>query len=138
MRLARYSNSFGRKALSPGLQCTRDRWQREAGRSQSTHADGAARRVRSGDRDNLEVQAARKHCPALMGADFPRDLNAGGATAQLNHRCTVVRSCVPGAIIGAGQPPVIGLHHQKSDKRFALADDRVELFRPRVDRLVGG
>lgn len=97
-----------------------------------------ARRVRSGDRDNLEAQAARKHWPALMGADFPRDLNAGGATAQLNHRCTVVRSCVPGAIIGAGQPPAIGLHHQKSDKRFALADDRVELFRPRVDRLVGG
>ncbi|WP_156452208.1 hypothetical protein [Novosphingobium sp. CCH12-A3] len=70
------------------------------------------RRVRSGDRDNLEAQAARKHWPALMGADFPRDLNAGGATAQLNHRCTVVRSCVPGAIIGAGLPPAIGLHHQ--------------------------
>src|SRR3546814_10239979 len=32
-----------------------------------------ARRVKSGDPDNLEAQAARRYWPLLMGADFRRD-----------------------------------------------------------------
>ncbi|MGE8136023.1 CRISPR-associated endonuclease Cas1 [Novosphingobium subterraneum] len=95
-----------------------------------------ARRVRSGDPDNLEAQAARERWSALVSADIPRDLNAGGTTAQLNRRYTVVRSCVSKAIITAGLHPAIGLQHQNRLNGFALADDRVELFRPQVGRLV--
>src|SRR3546814_10580884 len=32
-----------------------------------------ARRVKSGDPDNLEAQAARRYWPLLLGADFRRD-----------------------------------------------------------------
>src|SRR3546814_5147081 len=44
-----------------------------------------ARRVRSGDPDNVEAQAARKYWPALMGSEFRRDQNAGGSNALLNY-----------------------------------------------------
>lgn len=95
-----------------------------------------ARRVRSGDPDNLEAQAARKYWPALMGKAFRRDQNADGANALLNYGYTVMRSCVARSIIGAGLHPAIGLHHCNRLNGFALADDLMEPFRPLVDGLV--
>lgn len=95
-----------------------------------------ARRVRSGDPDNLEAQAARKYWPALMGTTFRRDQNADGANALLNYGYTVMRSCVARSIVGAGLHPAIGLHHHNRLNGFALADDLVEPFRPLVDGLV--
>src|SRR3546814_5849917 len=59
-----------------------------------------ARRVRSGDPDNVEAQAARKYWPALMGSEFRREQNAGGSNALLNYGYTVMRSCVARSIIG--------------------------------------
>lgn len=48
-----------------------------------------AKRVKSGDPDNLEAQAARRYWPLLMGADFRRDRDAAGAT-----RCsTTITPC---------------------------------------------
>src|SRR3546814_14009254 len=67
-----------------------------------------ARRVRSGDPDNVEAQAARKYWPALMGSEFRRDQNAGGSNALLNYGYTVMRSCVARSIIGAGLHPGSG------------------------------
>lgn len=95
-----------------------------------------ARRVRSGDSDNLEAQAARRYWPALMGPDFRRDQDADGANALLNYGYTVMRSCVARSIIAAGLHPTIGLHHHNRLNGFALADDLVEPFRPLVDNLV--
>ena len=106
------------------------------GRSESNALAMMARRVRSGDPDNLEAQAARKYWPALMGADFRRDQNADGTNALLNYGYTIIRSCVARAIIGAGLHPTIGLHHHNRLNGFALADDLVEPFRPLVDALV--
>lgn len=97
-----------------------------------------ARRVRSGDPDNLEAQAARKYWPALMGGDFRRDQGAEGANALLNYGYTVLRSCVARSIIAAGLHPAIGLHHHNRLNGFALADDLVEPFRPLVDAVVRG
>ena len=94
------------------------------------------RRVRSGDPDNLEAQAARKYWPALMGAEFRRDQNADGANSLLNYGYTIMRSCVARSIVGAGLHPAIGLHHRNRLNGFALADDLVEPFRPLVDGLV--
>src|SRR3546814_12186906 len=51
-----------------------------------------ARRVRSGDPDKVEAQAARKYWPALMGSEFGRDQNAGGSNALLKYGYTVMRS----------------------------------------------
>lgn len=95
-----------------------------------------AKRVRSGDPDNLEAQAARRYWPVLMGADFRRDRDADGANALLNYGYAVMRATVARAVIGAGLHPSIGLHHKSGVNSFALADDLVEPFRPLVDAVV--
>lgn len=97
-----------------------------------------ARKVRSGDPDNLEAQAARRYWPALMGADFRRDRDAEGANALLNYGYAVMRATVARAVIAAGLHPTIGIHHSNRGNAFALADDLVEPFRPLVDALVIG
>jgi CRISPR-associated protein Cas1 len=97
-----------------------------------------ARRVRSGDPENLEAQAARKYWPALMGPDFRRDRSGGGANGLLNYGYTVLRACVARSIVAAGLNPSIGLHHENRGNAFALADDLMEPFRPLVDATVLG
>ncbi len=98
--------------------------------------DLLARRVRSGDPDNVEAQAARRYWPALMGADFRRDRDSGGANALLNYGYAVLRATVARAVVAAGLHPTIGIHHANRGNAFALADDLVEPFRPSVDALV--
>lgn len=95
-----------------------------------------ARRVRSGDPENLEAQAARKYWPALMGPDFRRNRSQGGANSLLNYGYTVLRACVARSIVAAGLNPSIGLHHENRGNAFALADDLIEPFRPIVDAAV--
>ncbi|WP_066794299.1 type II CRISPR-associated endonuclease Cas1 [Sphingomonas soli] len=94
------------------------------------------RRVRSGDPENLEAQAARRYWPALMGPDFRRDRNAPGANALLNYGYAVMRATVARAVVAAGLHPTIGIFHANRGNAFALADDLVEPFRPLVDALV--
>lgn len=95
-----------------------------------------SKRVRSGDPDNLEAQAARRYWPVIMGADFRRNRDANGANALLNYGYAVMRTTVARAVIGAGLHPSIGLHHKSGVNSFALADDLVEPFRPLVDAVV--
>lgn len=102
----------------------------------ATAFDLLARRVRSGDPDNLEAQAARRYWPALMGSEFRRDRSADGANALLNYGYAVLRATVARAIVAAGLHPTIGIHHANRGNAFALADDLIEPFRPLVDALV--
>ncbi|MDZ3835801.1 MAG: type II CRISPR-associated endonuclease Cas1 [Rhodospirillales bacterium] len=95
-----------------------------------------ARRVRSGDPDNVEAQAARRYWPALMGKDFRRDRNEAGANALLNYGYTVMRATAARAVVAAGLHPTIGIQHANRGNALALADDLVEPFRPLVDALV--
>lgn len=102
-------------------------------------ADGLAsmaRRVKSGDTDNLEAQAARRYWPLLMGTDFRRDRNAMGANALLNYGYAVMRATAARAIVASGLHPTMGINHANRGNAFALADDLVEPFRPLVDALV--
>ncbi|PZQ13026.1 MAG: type II CRISPR-associated endonuclease Cas1 [Ancylobacter novellus] len=92
-----------------------------------------ARRVRSGDPENLEAQAARRYWPALMGADFRRDRSLPGANALLNYGYTVMRALLARSLVASGLHPSIGVHHANRGDAFALADDMVEPFRPLVD-----
>ena len=94
-----------------------------------------ARRVRSGDPDNLEAQAARRYWSALMGAGFRRDRDGGGANAMLNYGYTVMRAPCARAAVAAGLHPSIGIHHANRGNPLALADDLIEPFRPLVDTL---
>ena len=98
--------------------------------------DLIARRVRSGDPDNLEAQAARRYWPALMGPAFRRDREAEGANALLNYGYAILRATVARAVVAAGLHPTIGIFHANRGNAFALADDLVEPFRPIVDATV--
>lgn len=95
-----------------------------------------AGRVKSGDPENQEAQAARRYWPLLMGADFRRDRAQDGANSLLNYGYAVMRATVARAIIAAGLHPTIGIHHANRSNAFALADDLVEPFRPLVDAVV--
>lgn len=98
--------------------------------------DMLARKVRSGDPDNVEAQAARRYWPALMGREFRRDASLDGTNALLNYGYTVLRAIVCRAICSAGLHPTLGLHHSNRGNAFALADDLIDPYRPLVDRMI--
>ena len=95
-----------------------------------------ARRVRSGDPNNIEAQAAQKYWPAFFGSDFRRDRTAEGLNVFLNYGYTVLRASAARAIVGAGLHPSLGIHHKSGGNSLRLADDLMEPFRPAVDLLV--
>lgn len=95
-----------------------------------------ARKVRSGDPDNVEAQAARRYWKALFGNDFYRDQNGDGPNALLNYGYTVLRAIVSRAICASGLHPTVGIFHSNRANAFALADDLMEPYRPLVDQLV--
>ena len=94
-----------------------------------------ARRIRSGDPDNIEAQAARRYWSELMGAGFRRDRDSGGTNALLNYGYAVMRATCARAVVAAGLHPSIGIHHANRGNPMALADDLIEPFRPLVDIL---
>ncbi len=95
-----------------------------------------AQRVRSGDPDNVEAQAARRYWPLVFGSNFRRDRSAGGANAFLNYGYTVLRAAVARSVAAAGLHPSIGIHHHNRANPFCLVDDLMEPFRPLVDYAV--
>jgi CRISP-associated protein Cas1 len=104
------------------------------------HEGGAfealARKVRSGDPENVEAQAARRYWKVLFGPDFSRDQSADGVNSLLNYGYTVLRAVVSRAICASGLHPTIGIFHSNRANAFALADDLMEPYRPLIDQLV--
>jgi len=92
-----------------------------------------AARVRSGDPDNLEAQAAQRYWPRLFGPDFRRDRAADGINALLNYGYAVVRAACARAVVAAGLIPSLGVFHSNRGNPFCLADDLFEPYRPLVD-----
>lgn len=92
-----------------------------------------AGRVRSGDPDNLEAQAAQRYWPRLFGADFRRDRNRDGINALLNYGYAVVRAAAARAVVASGLIPSLGVFHHNRSNPFCLADDLFEPYRPYVD-----
>ena len=93
------------------------------------------RRVKSGDPENMEAQAARHYWPALMAAGFRRERAAVDANSYLNYGYTVLRAATARAVCGAGLNPALGLHHGSRINPFALVDDLMEPYRPLVDTI---
>jgi len=102
-----------------------------------TGADGGlgpmSKRVKSGDADNLEAQAAQRYWPLLFGKDFRRDRGADGVNALLNYGYAVVRAAAARAIVASGLIPSLGVFHKNRSNPFCLADDLFEPYRPYVD-----
>ena len=94
------------------------------------------RKVRSGDPDNLEAQAARAYWQRLFGPDFRRDRMMSGLNAALNYGYTVLRACVARGVIGAGLHPSFSVHHRNPQNPLNLVDDLLEPFRPIADFMV--
>jgi CRISPR-associated protein Cas1 len=92
-----------------------------------------AKRVRSGDPDNVEAQGARRYWTLLFGEAFRRDREAGGVNAMLNYGYTVLRAAVARAVVAAGLHPTLGLHHKNENNAMRLVDDLMEPFRPLLD-----
>ncbi|MBV7257481.1 type II CRISPR-associated endonuclease Cas1 [Pacificimonas sp. WHA3] len=95
-----------------------------------------ARRVRTGDPENIEAQAARRYWARLMGGEFRRDRDKPGTNALLNYGYAVMRAACARAIVASGLHPTIAVHHSAGHNDFALADDLIEPFRPYVDMAV--
>jgi len=92
-----------------------------------------ARRVRSGDPENLEAQAAQRYWPRLLGPAFRRRRDGPPPNNLLNYGYVVFRSAAARALCSAGLLPTIGIHHHQRSNSFCLADDMLEPFRPYVD-----
>lgn len=92
-----------------------------------------AGRVRSGDPENLEAQAARRYWPLLMGEGFIRDKEAVNQNALLNYGYAIIRSGVARAVMAAGLHPTLGVFHRNRLNPMCLVDDVMEPFRPVVD-----
>lgn len=93
-----------------------------------------APRVRSGDPDNLEAQAARRYWPLLFeDPKFRRGREGPDQNAHLNYGYAVLHALVARAICGAGLHPSFGLQHHNRYNNFCLASDLMEPFRPLVD-----
>ncbi|WP_114375389.1 type II CRISPR-associated endonuclease Cas1 [Elioraea thermophila] len=95
-----------------------------------------ARRVRSGDPENLEAQGAQRYWPALFGSGFRRDRTGEGANRLLNYGYAVLRAATARAVVAAGLLPALGLFHANRGDAFALASDLMEPYRPFVDGVV--
>ena len=94
--------------------------------------ESLARRVRSGDPDNLESQASAVYFRALYGNDFhrgqPRWINAA-----LDYGYAVIRAAIARGLVAHGFLPALGLFHASEQNAFNLADDLIEPYRPLVD-----
>ena len=96
------------------------------------------RRVRSGDPENVEAQAARRYWPRLFGTPFRRDRFGPMPNPLLNYGYTVLRAATARSIVSAGLHPSLGIHHSNRANSMCLVDDLMEPFRPLVDYTVAG
>ncbi len=95
-----------------------------------------ASKVKSGDAENYEAQAAQHYWPRLFGKSFRRNYEAAGVNTLLNYGYAIIRALIARAIVASGLHPAIGIHHHNQYNSLCLADDLMEPFRPWVDRLV--
>jgi CRISP-associated protein Cas1 len=92
-----------------------------------------AKKVKTGDREHHEAQAAQKYWRLLFGQKFRRDTEAEGINALLNYGYAIIRGVIARAIVGSGLHPALGLQHHNQYNGLCLADDLMEAFRPWVD-----
>lgn len=96
-----------------------------------------AARVRSGDPENLEAQAARRYWPLVFeDPKFRRGSQGPDQNQHLDYGYTVLRASVARALCAAGLHPSIGLRHRNRYDPFCLAADLMEPFRSLIDRRV--
>lgn len=91
-----------------------------------------SRRVRSGDPDRLEGQAAAFYFTKLFDAHFDR-MQPRWGNAALDYGYAVLRGAIARSLVAHGLHPSVGLFHSSEQNAFNLADDLIEPLRPLVD-----
>jgi CRISPR-associated protein Cas1 len=94
--------------------------------------ESLARRVRSGDPDNLESQASGVYFRSLFGNSFHRGQPLW-MNAALDYGYAIFRAAIARGLVAHGFLPALGLFHASEQNAFNLADDLIEPFRPLVD-----
>ena len=96
------------------------------------------RKVKSGDTDNCEAQAAVYYWKNLFPniPHFVRDRNGQPPNNLLNYGYAILRSIVARNLIISGLLPIYGIHHHNKYNEYCLADDVMEPYRPYIDDLV--
>lgn len=92
-------------------------------------------RVRSGDIENMEGQAAAFYFPQLFGKGFKR-MQESFTNAALDYGYAVIRGTIARGLVAHGIMPAMGIFHASEQNAFNLADDLIEPFRPLVDLCV--
>ncbi len=77
-----------------------------------------AGRVRSGDPDNFEAQAAQRYWPRLFDPSFRRNRDAPGINSLLNYGYAIVRAAVARSIVASGLLPSLGIFHRNRRNPF--------------------
>ncbi len=96
-----------------------------------------AKKVTTGDKENIEAQAASIYFRSLFSKSFRRDKDAEDSiNASLNYGYTVVRSAVARFVFASALNPSIGVFHKNNYNPFCLIDDLIEPFRVVIDALV--
>ena len=93
-------------------------------------------KVKPGDSENHEAQAAQVYWRLLMGDSFRRDRQEPGVNALLNYGYAILRAMIARSLVGTGLHPAIGLNHHNQYNGLCLADDLMEPFRPWIDAIV--
>ena len=95
---------------------------------------GLVGKVRSGDPDNIEAQAARRYWSRLFPqGTFKRDRDAADQNRYLNYGYAILRALTARSLCAAGMHPSLGIHHHNRYNAYCLADDFMEPYRPFVD-----
>jgi CRISPR-associated protein Cas1 len=94
-----------------------------------------ASRVRSGDTDNIEAQAAKRYFSVVFGKGFIRT-QARFYNACINYGYACIRAAIARSLCVYGFLPAFGLHHRSELNSFNLADDLIEPFRALLDAYV--
>ncbi len=97
--------------------------------------DSYTRRVRTGDQENLEGQAAAFYFTQLFGQGFYR-AEERWVNAALDYGYAILRGAIARGLVAHGMHPPIGLFHASEQNAFNLADDLIEPFRPLIDLYV--
>lgn len=97
-----------------------------------------AGKVKSGDSDNSEAQAAgyywKNIFPLFPG--FKRFREGDPPNNLLNYGYAILRAVVARNLVGSGLLPTLGIFHRNQYNAYCLADDIMEPYRPYVDKVV--
>jgi CRISP-associated protein Cas1 len=95
------------------------------------------KKVKSGDPENIEAQAARRYWSSIFqDLEFKRKDRKDFRNIMLNYGYMVLRAMTARALCAAGLHPSLGLAHHNRYDIFCFASDIMEPFRVLIDQTV--